>query len=419
MLCAAFVAKAAATDPLRDYVVHEWGTFTCVQGADGIQIIWNPLVAPELPKFVYDRVHAHIPNIRVAGKVGTASRQRMETPVLYFYSAEARTVDVSVRFPQGAVTEWYPLETAADVREPEDRKVNGEDAPILHWKQLQILGSRDNAPKLPFDDTGSHYYAARKTDASPVCVDSNHKTEIEKFLFYRGLANFRAPLTARVQSGDGASVSLSNSGLEALPHLFLCQVRPDGLVTWMPVGKLNPGETRELNLGNASNTGADSLATALRSALAEEGLYEKEAAAMVKTWQDSWLQEPGLRVLYALPRAWTDRTLPLAITPAPKSVERVMVGRAEIITPVVEAALLANVDKYLVASAADRPQIISQTRALGLGRFIGPAISRLLDVQHHDSAFYAAALNLAAEVAGGTAGYVAHPPTASVEGTRP
>ena len=44
---------AAAAD--SGYVAHEWGTFTSVQGADGVQMAWNPLKISELPKFVYDR----------------------------------------------------------------------------------------------------------------------------------------------------------------------------------------------------------------------------------------------------------------------------------------------------------------------------------------------------------------------------
>src|SRR6185369_8675445 len=70
----------------------------------------------------------------------------------------------------------------------------------------------------------------------------------------------------------------------------------------------------------------------LRAALTAAGLYEKEAEAMVKTWDDSWLGEPGLRVLYVLPQKWADGVLPVKITPAPAEMKRVFVGRAEIIT---------------------------------------------------------------------------------------
>jgi len=97
----------------QDFTAHEWGTFTSVQGADGVQLEWNPLVTTELPKFVYDRGRPN-GNPRLAryadysGKGGLVSLQRMETPVIYFYSSRERNVDVTVKFPQGTVTEWFP-----------------------------------------------------------------------------------------------------------------------------------------------------------------------------------------------------------------------------------------------------------------------------------------------------------------------
>ena len=48
---------------------------------------------------------------------------------------------------------------------------------------------------------------------------------------------------------------------------------------------------------------------------------------MVKTWESAWLGTDGTRVLYLLPLAWTDRTLPLKLTPAADVLVRVMVGR--------------------------------------------------------------------------------------------
>src|SRR5204863_6754035 len=82
------------------------------------------------------------------------------------------------------------------------------------------------------------------------------------------------------------------------------------------------------------------IAQKMRTALAARGLYGPEANAMVQTWQDSWFGEEGLRVLYLLPRKWTEQILPLTITPPPSEVVRVMVGRAEMITPRMESQLL-------------------------------------------------------------------------------
>lgn len=409
LLPAIFVTIAAAVcaaEPDAGVTVHEWGTFTSVQGADGVQMPWNPLVAPELPKFVYDR---HPPELGGTFKLSFTTRQRMETPVLYFYSDRARSVDVAVRFPEGIVTEWYPDKSAVP---PSPVRVNSIAAAkevssstppanlppadalagqlpgktvlapmALHWKKVEILPPSAGAAALPLENAGSHYYAARETDASLLRTTTGGKTETEKFLFYRGVASFSTPLIVRPMGDDAAHVALTNSGAEELRNLFLYEVRVDGRLAWIAVPKLAPGESQTVALSQAE-MGGDKLLDLLRSALVHEGLYEKEAAAMVKTWESAWFGERGLRALYTLPRAWTDRTLPLAVTPPPKSIERVMVARAEIITPQMEIALREKMDRYVAARPEERPRIVEETRALGLGRFLEAASSRARVGQH-------------------------------------
>jgi len=392
LLPALFIFTAAslfAAEPEDELTVHEWGTFTCVQGADGVQMQWNPLVAPELPRFVYDRVHTgpgRVKGIVVAGKNSLVTRQRMETPVMYFYSDRPRVLDVAVRFPMGTITEWYPQESAA---------VPGlfgqpvRTGPALHWPKVEVLGKKEAAQvSLPSDPSGSHYYAARATDASPLRIaEKNKAVEQEKFLFYRGVAYFETPLSVRLGGSDPKQVSLANSGGEELHNLFLYEVRADGSLSWMTLDRLGAGETFGMDLGKTTGTGADSLAEALRSALVGQGLYEKEAAAMVKTWESAWFTERGMRVLYLLPRAWTDRTLPLDITPAPQKIERVMVARAEIITPAMEAALKGEVERYVAAKPEERPRIVQETRALGFGRFTECVWRRLVTTDQRTQEF--------------------------------
>src|SRR3954470_4455458 len=79
-----------------DFVAHEWGTFTSVQGADGVQMEWNPLVTTELPKFVYDQKQMPGAALLLLSKSGMVARQRLETPVIYFYSAQEREVSAKV-----------------------------------------------------------------------------------------------------------------------------------------------------------------------------------------------------------------------------------------------------------------------------------------------------------------------------------
>jgi hypothetical protein len=84
----------------------------------------------------------------------------------------------------------------------------------------------------------------------------------------------------------------------------------------------------------------------LKSLLISHGLYEREAEAMLNTWRDSWFEE-GLRVFYVLPRQSVDAILPITIDPRPSELARVLVGRAELITPEMErdvAEQLAKLD---------------------------------------------------------------------------
>jgi hypothetical protein len=114
------------------------------------------------------------------------------------------------------------------------------------------------------------------------------------------------------------------------------------------------------------------VSTQIAQALAAEGLYPREAAAMVKTWQDSWFQEDGVRVLYVLPRAWTDRTLPLTLNPKPSQLVRVMVGRAEVLTPELKNRLSDALVRAEHGDSEARAQAVAEFK--NLGRFAPPAL---------------------------------------------
>jgi hypothetical protein len=310
----------------------------------------------------------------------------METPVLYFYSDRELTADVSVHFPQGIITEWYPDKSAADPSQIMPGMLDASKVPALHWKNVRVLPRAAKGDVLLKDESGSHYYAARETDASLLRTTTDKKTETEKFLFYRGVGNFSAPLIVK-PVGNAGRLTLRNAGAEELADLFVYQVDANGRLSWTPVAKLASGESRDVEVLQATGSGAESLSAALRSALVRAGLYEKEAAAMVKTWEGSWFSERGVRVLYTLPRAWADRTLPLTVAPTPKAIERVMVGRAEIITPQMEAALRGQVDRYIAAKPEERAKIVAETRALGFGRFSEAVLSRVRNGDHTQEYF--------------------------------
>ena len=83
------------------------------------------------------------------------------------------------------------------------------------------------------------------------------------------------------------------------------------------------------------------------------GLFADEADALLNTWEVSYFKSAGLRLFFLVPRAWTDRVLPLTISGAPPTT-RVMVGRIELVTPQ-QRALLANI----AAGGADDAHALS------------------------------------------------------------
>jgi hypothetical protein len=354
----------------KGFVAHEWGTFTSVQGSDGVLMSWKPLQTSRLPQFVYNWQNPGYNRQGLSGlafgKSAMVTLQRMETPVIYFYADEKQTVDVSVDFPKGLITEWYPqaaqigpsvipaptpIAKADELAHKAGAKPDFTFASLLRnhadkesrarWTGIEILPAsetRDAARWLLQDRSGSHYFAARDTDSACIRADAAGSTysglEHEKFIFYRGVGSFATPLRVTM---EGNAVTIANTGTESLEHLFVLGLQ-DGNGKFIPIEHLGPGEIRTLQVNLTDNVCptkklADQLCQSMADALVSEGLYQREAQAMVNTWRDSWFEENGLRVLYTLPREWTDRTLPLTFDPKPRELVRVMVGRAEVFTP--------------------------------------------------------------------------------------
>lgn len=346
-----FEAKEQPSSPAK-LVVHEWGTFTSVSMSDGQRQLWSPLTGPtDLPSFVYRSNRQKQFAQENCVKCGWAY-VRMETPVLYFYADRELPVSVNVGFPQGSITEWYP----------QAREVGSG----INWGNFIV---QPGAPaNFPVEKAESHYYPARETDAAPVTVGSEH----EKFLFYRGIGNFELPVIAKL-AGD--QVTVKNDGNETLAQIILFENR-GGRVGWQMLNSLK-GETtlKRPALGQT----VDSLYCDLEKALVAQGLYEKEAAAMVKTWRDSWFEE-GLRVFYIVPRRTTDAILPIAIKPAPTELVRVLVGRLEIITPEMELAIQSSAKTFLQGTTESRAAAFKAIQPYG--RFAEPVLRRMMEDVH-------------------------------------
>jgi hypothetical protein len=295
-----------ADNPREGFVVHEWGTFSTFSGSNGAFLKFYPNDR-DLPAFVYNRhrdVKGGLPDVYVS----------LETPVMYFYSDRERTASVHVGFPKGRMTDWYPQASRPPVQG-------------LVWDDLKILPRGLSSSQ---GETGQgRYFVARETDSSAVIASDKGKKQYEKFLFYRGVGDFAMPFTVTAQ-GDGA-FKVKNSGSDAIAGLFL--VRVEGRKVFFKVqDRLAAGAEVSMRESTVKST-AEKLGDAVAGMLVKQGLYEKEARAMVKTWSTDWFGEDGTRVLYFVPESLTREFLPLSIEPKPDRLVRVLVGRHDILTP--------------------------------------------------------------------------------------
>jgi hypothetical protein len=307
-LAAPLFAAELGTQP--DLIAHEWGTFTSVAGADGAPVRWSPLTGPpDLPCFVVRATYL--------SKGEISSLVRMETPVLYFYTARPMNVSVDVKFPMGTITEWYP-------------KASHIEPGRLSWDAVQLAPGEN--PPLSAGAGESRYFAARNTDATPL----NAGGQWEKMIFYRGVGSFAVPLRPTF-TGDGI-IQIRNVSQHRVPIAIVFENR-GGRLGYRIAADLHESTTIEqepvtIEPPDLSGTIGD-IRGKIADALVERGgLYPKEAQAMLDTWQDSWFEE-GMRVIYILPQPAVDAVLPLTVQPAPAQITRAFVGRIELLSPAV------------------------------------------------------------------------------------
>lgn len=383
---------AAYDAALGQFVVHEWGTLTNVVASDGHLLPGLHHEEDDLPGFVADRMAQ-------AQQTPMIVQQKMETPVTYFYSPQARSVRASVSFTKGIFTQWFPYvqvtRPSLYLTDPMDRNsivdpwissstplhprcelrfasavIDG----LLDWGSIKILAPNDS-PMLAGPTNGTNWNFARETRSNPLQVHVGNRDYHEKFLFYRGTGNFNLPLMATTSE---SAVKLTNSAIsESMKDVFVLNVTSTGagfslagdvaasqsLVAQIPAADM-PLEVFKKSLGEA-----------LVKALLAQGLYADEARAMVATWERSYFLTPGARLLYLLPQTHTEKIIPLHIDPAPDVMLRVMVIRVELTTPELERSL----DTLLTRLAVPATREEGRKGLLAHGRFAEPYLAGAIE----------------------------------------
>ncbi len=325
----------------------------------------------------------------------------METPVTYFYSDQPIAATVSVAFPQGVFSQWYPavqdflprtfkgrgdpaLDTKYPFSSPACRELLSRVGDgLLAWGSVDVLarpGTNTPLPDAPLDRfTWSH---ARAVDANQLHVKVAGVDQDERFLFYRGLGNFPIAVKIAATPGpaghDGGLDILNQDASQKVGAVFVLRVEKDKAAFRMAPAGVAPHATLSQTAPPATQSldaYAQDLAKAMVGELDKAGLYHDESIAMVKTWARQWFRTPGVRVLYLAPQAWTDAQILLTISPSPQELVRVMVIRVEALTPALEEVDVAAVAKL---GGDDAARADGTAHFKGLGRFAEPRLRRAL-----------------------------------------
>ena len=367
-------------------IVHEWGTFTSMQNEFGQTLGGMNNEEELLPNFVHSMGRIIQSQARPRNdyfyKGLPANRpdvtMRLETPVVYFHlpdGVKETRLDLNVKFNGGYLTQYFPIAktTPSDARElynPITEKTQGG----LNWNGL-VVGTS----KTPPETSSGIWNAPRNVNAANVQAASpdlpvdefdekaekynrRQVSQVEKYLFYRGVGRMNAPLMITRNENQ-----LSIHPQYALwkeqykpEHLartvWLVDIREDGRVAWrrqelaipqaavkdapLPTLATFPATFEASEYARADQVagargGMGALKHELQGALMAEGMFEDEANALLNTWDASYFKASGLRVFFMVPQAWTDEVLPLEVkTDLPLGkIKRAMVGRIELITP--------------------------------------------------------------------------------------
>jgi hypothetical protein len=269
-----------------------------------------------------------------------------------------------VRFRGGVLNEFYPRadgSVAVDVERVGDKMKAGLltswdgtvlDNYVIGALRWQGLVLRDSVA-LPAT-SAPVWLAPRRVRSSGVASASG---EGERYLFYRGVAHldalFRTRLTEKglTLHAPERLLWMTKPSMK-VPRVWLLDVRSDGRAAVrersdVVIARSRPGApigALPLFAGaEYSSGGLAGVRRSMKRALISSGLFADEAEAMLETWKTSYFSNPGLRVLYVVPREWIDYFLPLDVS-VPHRLTRVLIGRIDLERPLSAQAIRSSAD---------------------------------------------------------------------------
>lgn len=363
-----------------DLVIHDWGSFICLQDEEGKAIGGINTDGEPVPDFVYDVTTGSrlLPGeqLKGVGRCHPDITMRIEPRFICFYPPDDfhSRVDLSVSLSRGWLTQFFPNARAS--AEGRDQEGFGDLRFLfsrggVEWRNIALTNSAQLLPAFV-----QAWTAARIEDAATVEVGGEH----EKFLYYQGVGLVDAPLHV-VRDGPEFRITKPTNDI---PVLWLVDVRPNGAMAFRVVHPFNQAPAFVVKTpaffaaAEYSSNAADELLEDIRGALIAAGLFENETDAFVEMWKASDFRRRGMRLFFLAPEDHIYERVEVRNASKHKDESirvrstRITLGRIEIVTPE-QRALLRKLAGHSVHSQS---QSLVETywqemneRYLQLGRF--------------------------------------------------
>lgn len=340
LLCVGATQVSAQSN--QRLIVHEWGIITTIAQADGRPMTWttDQGQAP-LPGFMHLYDHPK----------PQAVNARLEIPAIFFRVDQPTPVALSLNFLPGHFRSCYPRAQYEEY--------------ALSWPEITLLPG--NTMPLLNDPSASGYMQARNTTAAQVRIDHAGHKQFERFIHIQASGNLRLPLQITANEEEYRIV---NSDLQAEPVTTAVLIENRKGKTYFQPIELKGSETRIPRPKKEYHI--DLAVPAMQKILNQMGFYPDEARAVLAGCRHDWF-EPGVRVIYFLPRSQIDTTLQATLSPLPSEHLRVHAVRVELITPEIRQAML----QQLASLDMQSPQCVQAL--LNSSRLTRPMLRQLYD----------------------------------------
>jgi len=334
------------------FEVHEWGSINIVTGTDEVVVGDISDDQSDLPNFV-----------EVWKKQAVIQPIMIEKPIIYLYSDKVKNVRVSVRYPEGIFTQWWPKPNSFSPYPPRKGAKPILKNGMLYWN-VTLYPDKKFDSQMPKMDDHPWWNIARDVDAATV---KTSRGGTEKFLFYRGAGVFKP--TLKVDTDKQGKFLLSNEPGADSKDIYTIDVKEGA----QPVIHYYPAIGGDKEKNKVTIKTFDDAAKHLQAQLERRGLFTKEAAGLVKIWKKQMFEKTGQRAMYMMSEADVDKMLPLNITPKPDKQVRVILVRFECLT----ASTRKQIEEWItqLGSKAYKDRQAAEKKLIETGR-VGEAVMR-------------------------------------------